>query len=419
MSLEKNKNGKIVALLCAVYFISYFTRKDFAAVMVGMIKTDIITNTEGGFIGMGLFILYGVGQLVSGFLGDKMKPQYLLIGGLSLTALCNLAMPFMPNGLAMIPIWALNGFAQAMLWPPILRILAENLSGEAFVKGNLVVTSAAHVATILLYLYVPVCLEFFSWKTVFVSASALAALVMLIFAFSISRILNGDSQKQDTGASVSDNASEKAPISLVKIMKSAGLFPILCAIITTGYLRDGIESWLPTLYADSFGKSASESVLVSVVLPIFSIASIMLVTAIHKKPLFNNEARGCAIIFGVSFVASSLLSLLLTVKNPIISFVCLFLAALSCASMHGCNFLYISCLPGRCKATGKVSTVGGICNAFVYIGAAISMYAMALVSEKLGWVANTLIWAGVSALGAIFSLIAYKKYTAFISENSN
>ena len=273
MSIEKNKNGKIVALLCAVYFVSYFTRKDFAAVMVGMIKSDIITNSDGGFIGMGLFIMYGLGQLVSGFLGDKMKPHHLLIGGLSLTAVCNLAMPLASGAAVMIPIWALNGFAQAMLWPPILRLLAENLSGEAFVRGNLVVTSAAHAATIILYLYVPVCLELFSWKTVFISASVLAALVMLIFAFAIGRILEHDAKKGDTEAPVSDNHTEKASGGLVKIMKSAGLFPILFAIIATGYLRDGIESWLPTLYADSFGKSASESVLVSVILPVFSIAS--------------------------------------------------------------------------------------------------------------------------------------------------
>jgi hypothetical protein len=41
-----------------------------------------------------------------------------------------------------------------------------------------------------------------------------------------------------------------------------------------GILRDGIESWLPTLYSEAFNRDASESILVSVALPIFSIISI-------------------------------------------------------------------------------------------------------------------------------------------------
>lgn len=417
MSIEKNGNGKLVALLSAVYFVSYFTRKDFAAVMVGMLSSGVITGEQGGFIGMGLFAMYGTGQLVSGYLGDKLKPAHLLIGGLSLTVVCNAIMPLVPNGWGMIPVWAMNGFAQAMLWPPILKLLAENLSGEAFVRGNLVVTSAAHVATIILYLYVPVCIEIFSWRTVFISAASLAALVMLIFAFAMSRILRSDSENAGTGATVSVKSEEKEKSKLGAIVTASSLVPILFAIITMGYLRDGIESWLPTLYSESFGKSASESVLVSVILPIFSIASIMLVTAIHKKPIFNNEVRGGIVTFGISAVASGLTAVFMTLEGAAFSMLCLVLAALSCAAMHGCNFLYISCIPGRFKSTGRVSTVGGICNAFVYIGAAISMYAMAFVSERLGWVANTVIWAGVSALGAILSICAYKKFTAYISNN--
>ena len=414
MMLDRKRGGRVVALLSAVYFISYFTRKNFAAVMAGMIAEDIISKSEGGLIGTGLFVMYGVGQLVSGYLGDKLKPSHLIIFGVSLTSVCNLLMPIVPGGAFMIPVWAVNGLAQAMLWPPILRLLAENLSGEAFVRANFLVTSAAHVATIILYLYVPVCLEVFSWETVFFSASVISAAVMLLFAFTVNHVIVSDGKKSDTGTA--ENEKKPPEGSFVGLLASAGIIPILISIITMGYLRDGIDSWLPTLYSESFGKQASESVLVSVVLPIFSIASVMLVTALHKKPFFNNEARGSIVLFGLSAISSLAASALLVSDGAVLSVLCLLFAAFSSACMHGCNFLYISCLPGRFKATGRVSTIGGICNAFVYIGAAVSMYAMALVSEQLGWLANTLIWAAVSILGAISSIVSYKKYTAFISE---
>jgi sugar phosphate permease len=109
-----SKNG-IIALCALVYFVSYFSRKDFAAVMVGMINSNIIDKPAGGLIGTGMFICYGVGQLISGYLGDRVKPKHLICFGLGTTAVCNLLMPLVPLSGLMIPVWAVNGFAQAML----------------------------------------------------------------------------------------------------------------------------------------------------------------------------------------------------------------------------------------------------------------------------------------------------------------
>ena len=50
----------------------------FAAAMAGMISESVIDNVDGGFIGMGLFICYGTGEFISGYLGDKIKPIFVL-----------------------------------------------------------------------------------------------------------------------------------------------------------------------------------------------------------------------------------------------------------------------------------------------------------------------------------------------------
>ena len=62
-----------------VYFVSYFSRKDFAAVMAGMISDGSISRANAGLVGTMLFAFYGVGQLISGYLGDKMKPRSLIM----------------------------------------------------------------------------------------------------------------------------------------------------------------------------------------------------------------------------------------------------------------------------------------------------------------------------------------------------
>ena len=413
----KNTKSFIVALCSIVYFVSYFSRKDFAAVMAGMISDAVIDKVDGGFIGMGLFICYGVGQLISGWLGDKIKPSYLILFGLSTTAICNLLMPIIPGGHAMIPVWAVNGFAQAMLWPPIVRILSDNLEHESFVKANLIVTSAAHVATILLYLYVPVCLEFFDWKTVFFSATALALVAMAIFILSLVMILPSDTVKSPI-KKIKSTDIKGATVSYPKLIIRAGLIPIFACIIMMGFLRDGIESWLPTLYSEAFERDASESILVSVSLPIFSILSLMIITALYKTKLFKNEALGSFILFIAVTLLSVPMAILITSKAFASRIICLIIACTICACMHGCNFLLISCLPGRFSKRGKAATTSGFCNAFVYVGAAVSMYGMAIISEKLGWRATILSWLVVGALGALFTAISYKSYTKFINEEN-
>ena len=84
----------LTALCCAVYFISYFARLNFSAVLADMIAGGVFTKSGGGLIGTCLFVTYGAGQILSGMSGDRFPPQRVILAGLALTALCNAAMPF-------------------------------------------------------------------------------------------------------------------------------------------------------------------------------------------------------------------------------------------------------------------------------------------------------------------------------------
>lgn len=420
MLKSKTKYSKIyLVVLCSlIYFVSYFSRKSFAAVMAGMLELGVVTKFTSSFIGMGLFVCYGLGQLISGFLGDRIKPSHLIGFGLCTTAICNLLLPLMPNGYAMIPVWAINGLAQAMLWPPIVRIFADNLNSTEYVRASLVVTVSAHISTVILYLYVPVCLNYFEWETVFFTATGLSLLALFFLVLSLILILPSDVIKDPKSKEVI--VSEKTlPCGYFKMLRSIGILTIFASIVMAGFLRDGIESWLPTLYSEAFERAADESILVSVSLPIFSMISLFAVTALHKTRFFKNEALGAMILFFSTIVFTTPVVFLIKVNHPIARIVCLVLACAVCACMHGVNFLFISCLAGRFSKYGKAATTSGLCNTFIYVGAAISMYGMAAISEKFSWRITVISWIFVAALGVLFALISLKSYTRFIKENEN
>ena len=378
--------------------------------MVNMLDTGAVERDIAGMIGTALFIFYGVGQLISGYMGDRLSPKYLMFSGLMVSAVCNLLLPILPNQYLMIPVWAVNGFAQALLWPPIVRILSDNLSHEKYVTANLIVTCGAHISTIVLYVYAPICISFMSWRAVFFTSTVFCVVAGIVFLVAMCIVL-GKREKEKKEIAKSN---ELCSTSVWKVFKDAGVFPIFACIIVMGFMRDGIEGWLPTLYSEAFQRDSSESILVSVALPIFSIISLFLVRIIHKGRVFNNEARGCGILFALSIVLCIPFAILINVEEVWARVICLFLAAVVCACMHSSNFLLISCLPGRFAKTGRASTVGGFCNACTYIGASLSMYGIALVSDYCGWRVTVLSWIGILLIGTVFAAIAFKKYTRFL-----
>ena len=412
---KKYSRFGIIALCCMVYFVSYFSRKDFAAVMAGMITDGAIGRANAGLVGTMLFIFYGVGQLLSGYLGDKIRPKYLIMMGLSVTGMCNALMSVIPEG-AMIAVWGLNGLAQAMLWPPIVKILAHYLDHDTYVTAHLAVTSAAHVATVLLYVFVPICLSFMSWHTVFVCAGSLAFLSMAVFAIAM-RFILPESAEPVSYAKKSDKAEGQGNI--LAILRESGIFTVFVCIVVIGFLRDGIESWLPMLYSEAFGKDVSESTLVSMILPVFSIVSIALVTPLHKKGMLKNEVKGTALLFALALVAAIPLAFFVSMDGAFFSVAALLLTALICGAMHGANFLLISCLPGRFARFGRAATVSGVCNSCVYIGAAISTYGIALISEMMGWSLTIASWCAILVVGIAFAAISYKRYKKMVDEQTD
>lgn len=419
MVKQKNVYKWIIALCTIVYFASYFSRKSFAASMVELFDKNVIEEKIAGIVELVLFVCYGAGQLVSGYLGDRIPPKYLIFSGLMVSSLCNLLLPIVNNQFLFIPIWAVNGFAQALLWPPIVRILSDNLTNERYVTANLIVTCGAHVATMILYLWVPLCIRLTSWKGAFISASILCVIIGVIFIVAMTMLFRKEQQiaEQEVQAEVIVTEEQTEKPSILKVFSSSGVLLVFIAIIMMGFMRDGIESWFPTLYSQAFNRTPEEATAVSSLLPLFTMASIFVVRFLHKTKLFNNEVLGSGITFLLSMVLCVPLAILISVKGTVSSTICLVLVCVICALMHACNFLLISCLPGRFVGTGRTATIGGCCNACVYIGAAAASYGIPAVSSILGWSGTAISWIAICVIGLIFAILALKKYSKFLQKD--
>ena len=416
ISKPRTINRILVALSCLLYFTSYITRLNYGAVLADIVAGTAVTKSQAGLIGTALFVTYGVGQIVMGFLGDKVKPQLIITCGLVVTTLCNAVFPLCDNIGFLIFIWGLNGFAQAAFWPPLVRILASRFTKRDYSVAIIWVSAAANIATVLLYLIVPLLLVTLGWQSVFYFAAGLAAIVIPVWAIGTAHLKEPTEKGADDKAAPSAGASETvlsadktSRKAFWKLLVACNMPCIFIAIAMHGFLKDGITTWMPTYLTETFTLGTSISILVNVALPVFGII-IVTVAAVLQSKLFKNELSASLAYFAVS----SVMLLLLFFFSDSHAALSVALSAVTVGCMHGINLMLVSDLPARFVKHNKISTVSGLTNSCTYIGSALSSYLIALLAERIGWQYTILFWMVVAVLGAVLCLASVKLWKKFI-----
>ena len=398
---------RIFTLLCSVvYFASYVSRINLGAVFVAVAESGYSSEKSVALALTLCSVTYGAGQLISGYLGDKFKPHNLIFAGFLLTAAMNFSVGTV-GGNALVVLWAINGFAQSLMWPPLVKIMSSNLTEDDYKKAVVKVSWGSSMGTIAVYLLAPVVVKFFQVRYVFIISAVLAIAMAVVVKTVMGKCKN-------TVEITAPKASKKADEGMKKGFSASSLsllVLVMLAILCQGALRDGVTNWTPTYISEIFKLDSSLSILTGVILPIFSVLSFSFVSLINRK-FVKNELLCAGVVFGVGAVSGVLLLLIGSVHF----IVSLLLLALLVGSMHGVNLILVCMTPAYFGRYGKVSFVSGLINSSTYVGAAISTYGIALFTESFGWSKTIMLWACVAALGTLICVGVARKWTKFKAE---
>ncbi len=408
VSEKKSMNVKFLAwMLTLVYFTSYVTRINFSAIIQAVI---IDTGYEKASLSIILVLLsatYGLGQIINGRLGDVFNPTNLIFAGLLTTTVANMLFPLAASSITFMAIlWAINGFAQSMMWPPIVKILVSSCDENQYSYSMIRVSWGSSFGTILVYLTAPMIISVFGWEGVMYASAILGLSVAVIWFFMKSKIVL-DAPVRSDGTVIE---SKKLKFSAAVIIP---LVFIALGIIFQGMLKDGITSWTPTYLSEVFNYDASDSIFYTLALAVFSIVCYTVIGAIYKK-FFKNEVMCASLIFAVALASCALLFSFFNVSGGVFTVAML---AVITGMMHGANLMLVSYVPKRFKIYGNISTVSGALNSCSYVGSAIFTYAVAVLSEKLQWRYTVGIWGIVAALGALSCLAAVPLWNKFIKNS--
>ena len=422
MTQQKTKDSArlISALFCLLYFTSYMTRKSFSAVKLGIPDT-LLTDQQIGYIGSALFFTYGAGQVISGLLGDRIDPRKLIFCGLGATALCNAAFPFVTSVPALIVLWGVNGFAQALFWPPIVKLMTIYLKGERYTKAVMSVSMAAQIALLAVFASASLFVSLSAWKGMFALALLLAAVTggVLIVGF---RILERrhpglvrdalDGKSLEVVPKTPEAEPTQKSESLWRIILSSGLLFVFIMTASVGFLRDGIEEWMSTYLYDTFSLRADTSTLSNILMPIFGLICVRFAAVLHLR-IIKDEIREVTVLMSTCAAATLLLAIFHAL-HPAFSLV---MIVLSVGCIHAANTSLTCYLPARFVKSGKVSTVSGLVNAFTYVGSTLATSAVPALAKATSWQTTILSWSAVGTVCLAACVLIARSWRRFLKES--
>ena len=147
---EKKDVTKLILLFTLTYMVSYITRINYGTIIVEIEKNTGMKRSLLSRALTGSFITYGAGQIISGVLGDKFSPKNLVSAGFVITVLMNLIVPFCKTPYLMTAIWCINGFAQSLMWPPLVRLMTSLLSDDDYKNATVKVSWGSSFGTMFI-----------------------------------------------------------------------------------------------------------------------------------------------------------------------------------------------------------------------------------------------------------------------------
>lgn len=331
------------------------------------------------------FYVYAVGQLINGFIGDKIKARYMISFGLVLAGICNIVYPFLAGSeIGSIVVYGMVGFFLAMIYGPMTKVVAENVEPKYVARCSMGYEFAALFGSPTAGLLAALLPMYFVFKVGGGILLLMGALAFVCFLVLERRgyITYGQYKPQEKG---SGKIKELFKYNIVKFCFIA---------IITGVVRTSVVFWLPAYMKDHLGFSESTaSLLFSVVTLTISMTTFIAVFVYERLKSMDKTILLMFSIAAVAFFAVWI------VKNPIANLICLVTAIMG----SGCvaSMLWCKYCPSL-RDTGMVSSVTGFLDFLSYMAAGTANLVNAVA--KIEWGSLILIWFGLMVFGVIISL---------------
>ena len=390
----KARNALYIGLLCSISYLAvYFARNILSAVSPAMIDLGVADTEYLGRASSVYFITYAVGQLINGFIGDRIPAKIMIGLGLILAGATALVFPLtvVASSEIALCVYALTGFFLSMIYAPMTKVIAENADPLYAPRCSLGYTFSSFLGSPI----AGFAAAFLTWQSVFFAGSiSLGIMGCAVFiAFTLFE-RKGIVQKSKKAVSEGNSASFKEKLGLL-IRRDIIRFTLFS--ILTGIVRTTVVFWMPTYLSQKLEFSPENAALIYTCAT-FVIAFSTFISVFTYERLGYNMNLTILIMFSVSTL---FFGLLFVANNPLLNIIFLVLGIMS--ANGAASMIWARYCPGL-RDTGMVSSATGFLDFVSYMSASISSSIFAGAVDTIGWNGLILVWAALMALGVVVAL---------------
>lgn len=386
-----------IGTLCIVtYLASYVTRNILSVSTPEMIKESFFTKEYTGLLSSACFIFYAVGQLINGFIGDRVHPKYMIIIGLGVSSISTFSVPLFDNRIVHFTAFALIGFGLSMLRGPLMKVISENTA----------VTHARMICTIFSMAgfagpFIASLLSiFFKWRTIFAVTGLMSVLITVMSFWALAML---EKRGEIKFAPKKEKGLFNNIISVFRLKD----FVFYMFISAVGEVAgSSITFWIPTYTTERLGFSGNAAGVIYSIVSLTTLFTPFITLVIYEKLIRNGIKLALVmyILSAVFFIAVRF------VAAPILNIIMLIVAKTAAAAAS--SIVWSAYIPGLARS-GKVSSANGVIDAAGYAMASLANVVFSGSIAKLGWNGIVTMWYIIMLVGAaasIFKLNSYRLY---------
>ncbi len=387
--MDKNtqKAWRIGSFCIATYLASYVTRNILSVSTPEMIKEAFFTKEYTGLLSSICFIFYAAGQLINGFIGDRVHPKYMIIMGLGISSVSTFVIPIFDNRILHFTAFALIGFGLSMLRGPLMKVISEN---TAATHARMICTlfSMAGFAGPLIASILSI---FFKWRAVFTATGVISVIITVLAVAAITTL-------EKRGEIRFVPKYDKGIAGILNVFKLEDFIFYMLISAIGEIAGSSITFWIPTYTTEHLGFSNdAASTIYSVVS--FSTLFTPFITLLIYEKLIRNGIKLALVMYVISavfFIAVRFIA------APVLNVSMLIIAKMAAAAAS--SIVWSAYIPGLARS-GKVSSANGVIDAAGYAMASLANVLFSTFVGRLGWGGIVNMWYIIMLIGAAVSFI--------------
>jgi len=389
--MKKKFPQGFVFFLCYISYVAiYAARLNLSMASPGMISAGMLTEVQYGFICSVFFVTYACGRLLNGVIGDRVAPWVMIAVGLLFTGLSNILIGVMPVYLIILIFWAINAYAQSMLWSSLLRCMTGLYGKEKANKKVPILVSSVSVGNIAGIILSTWMVDSFGIRWAFLLPGMLTAVLGLTAIYVLKTVPEGDKP-----------AKQSFPVG--EFIKNREIRGMLLPALFHGVIKDNIGNWMAIYFVTKYAINLKNSAWFVLLIPAVGMVGRLVYPMCYKLSK-QRENMISVICFALCAALSGLL--LTELSAPIVAACCL---SLIYALISMINTSTLSMFPLRFADKNMVSSVSGVADFATYLGAGIGSAVYGFWNKGGDFSAMFISWVVLCAV-SILLLFAQKPF---------